>query len=213
MMLGSLASHIFSFPWDHYLLTVPFTELNFALCSVFPLGSALLYYPGYSHSRSCFLVWQSLVCLMLLFLWPHSQQREVLTPGTEAEPQLQFMPQWQQWNIPYNPLCRAGDGTLASAVTQATAGGFLTQDPTAENPLFLFYMKELRRKLITLRRWRRFHLLHICRYGSFDRTLSWWESWQLCSWVSFSTSIFTLNSVNQKSRVRSPQAANSTGPE
>ena len=73
---------------------------------------------------------------LFIFLWLQPWHMEVSGPGTESEPQL------QQRSIP-NPLSQAGDRTLASPATRATAVGFSTHCATggAPFPLVLVTLK------------------------------------------------------------------------
>ena len=66
---------------------------------------------------------------------------EVPRLGIESELQLPPIAQLQQCWI-FDPLCRTGDQTRASAVTQATAVRFLTHCATEGAPCFtLFHSK------------------------------------------------------------------------
>ena len=56
----------------------------------------------------CPEIYSSLVNFLFWFWGLHTQHMEVPRPGKESEPQLQPVPQWQQYWI-LNPLLQAGD--------------------------------------------------------------------------------------------------------
>ena len=72
-------------------------------------------------------------CFGLVFLWLYPGHMQVPRPGTESQPQLQPTPQLWQCRT-FNPLCQAEDPNCTSAVTHASAAGFLAHCARAGTP-------------------------------------------------------------------------------